>query len=210
MWSGAFSDWIAARMTKQEELFSEIVRRLCAQTGPVASSPIACLEGVVVGALLDAATQAVEAVCSGHACLQPTIDGVELTDDPRSLFAVPSAVPGAVPMMLGSTIDEGDGFDAGGGLSHQSSAQQARGLPLMASIITSNCPPHQPAGRQQARGLPLMASNHLELPPSSPARRPAGACVASDGLSDGLWLHMISLLIRRARGSRSDCLSDGP
>jgi len=153
MWSGAFSDWIAARMTKQEVLFSEIVRRLCAkndETLPAASSPIACLEGAAVGALLGAATQAVEAVCSSHACLQPTIDGVELTDDPRALFAVPSAVPsampsavpgaapsavpsampgavpGAVPMMLGSTLDEGDGFDAGGGLPHQSSAQQAR------------------------------------------------------------------------------------
>ena len=164
MWSGAFSDWIAARMTKQEELFSEIVRRLCAQTGPVASSPIACLEGAVVGALLDAATQAVEAVCSGHACLQPTIDGVELTDDPRSLFdvpsavpgveltddprslfAVPGAVPGAVPMMLGSTIDEGDGFDAGGGLSHQSSAQQARGLPLITADYRTNRAPSRRA-----------------------------------------------------------------
>jgi carboxylesterase type B len=129
MWSGAFSDWIAARMTKQEALFSEIVRRLCAkndETLPAASSPIACLEGAAVGALLGAATQAVEAVCSSHACLQPTIDGVELTDDPRALFAVPGAVPRAVPMMLGSTLDEGDGFDAGGGLPHQSSAQQAR------------------------------------------------------------------------------------
>ena len=145
MWSGAFSDWIAARMTKQEALFSEIVRRLCAQTGPVASSPIACLEGAVVGALLDAATQAVEAVCSGHACLQPTIDGVELTDDPRSLFAVPGAVPGAVPMMLGSTIDEGDGFDAGGGLSHQSSAQQARGLPLITADYRTNRAPSRRA-----------------------------------------------------------------
>ena len=176
MWSGAFSDWIAARMTKQEALFSEIVRRLCAQTGPVASSPIACLEGAVVGALLDAATQAVEAVCSGHACLQPTIDGVELTDDPRSLFAVPGAVPGAVPMMLGSTIDEGDGFDAGGGLSHQSSAQQARGLPLITADYRTSRAPSRRADASD--GL----YNHLELPPSSASRSPAGARIASDGL----------------------------
>ena len=172
-------------MHRQEDVFAEIVDRLCgpraraaaataaaaaaaaaavpsaAAPWEAAASPIECLESASVDSLVDAAQQAADAVCSFHACLQPTIDGVELTDDPRTLLAnaatsaaaasnaatssaaitaatspaasnaatgtAAAAAPfGPVPMLIGSALDEGDGFDAGGELDRDASATQAR------------------------------------------------------------------------------------
>ena len=70
-----------------------------------------CLERVSSDALVSAASAASAAACGGRACLQPTIDGVELNDEPRRLM--PSANLSSIGLLMGAGIDEGDGFDAG-------------------------------------------------------------------------------------------------
>ena len=71
-----------------------------------------CLQGLPAQALVTGASDASAAACGGRACMQPTIDGVELSDEPRLLLPLTNL--SAVSLLMGAGIDEGDGFDAGG------------------------------------------------------------------------------------------------
>ena len=141
LWSGAFSDWIAARMPLQEAVFSSIYQELCGSgAAPAAHSveaaqgvggappafALGCLEQADVDALVEVAQRAADTLCGWHACLQATIDDVELTDHPRSLFANASSVLGGLPLLLGATLDEGEGFDAGAALAAAATPAQAQ------------------------------------------------------------------------------------
>jgi len=103
IWSGAFPDWAVAQMPMQERLFDKLVKLSCGTSEPAAN--LRCLESLPVDAIVSYAQQATGAVCD-VACLQPTIDGVELTDEPRRLLG--STDLSSVDLMMGCGRDEGD------------------------------------------------------------------------------------------------------
>ena len=121
MWSGAFPDWAVNTMDAQQRLFAQLARALCGRA--TGASAVKCLEALSAKVLVDAAAAAVAAACGGRACMQPTIDGVELVDEPRRLLE--STDLSAVGLLMGSGRDEGDGFDCGGGLARDA---DVRGL----------------------------------------------------------------------------------
>ena len=110
MWSGAFPDWAAASMPMQEKVFSSVLASLCPRER-TAEDAVACLERADIDALIAAGSTA---ECGDSACLQPTVDGVELTAQPRELMEASDL--SRIGLLMGSGVDEGDGFDAGSGL----------------------------------------------------------------------------------------------
>ena len=80
IWSGAFPDWAVNRMGAQQRLFAQLTRALCA--GASGASAVKCLEAQSSDELVNAAQVATDAVCYG-ACMQPTIDDVEISGEPR-------------------------------------------------------------------------------------------------------------------------------
>lgn len=101
--SGSFSDWSSQPYNISRTRLPQVAKHLGCATGPTL---LACLRAVNETALLAADRGLTE----GQLEWGPTIDGVEVVDDPRTLAAAGLVAP--VPVLLGFNADEGTLFDS--------------------------------------------------------------------------------------------------
>ena len=102
--SGSFSDWTAQPLSIARTRLPQVAANLHC---PTSGAPmLACLRAVNETAMLAADHGLTEAFLEWA----PTIDGVEVVDDPRALVAAGKVAP--VPVMLGFNADEGTLFDS--------------------------------------------------------------------------------------------------